>query len=165
MKNRLLSTVVFCATSLFGLVMHSGHGVSQTKIENPQDDSACAEDNQCVIFEVSIKMATTVTAPKQKVSSGVVNLPGNFAGSYGSTVTRSGNQCTKQVRVPREIFLSVINMMKSLSSEGGQPPAFTPAQQTMILFYTTLMQQTLQFQCTQQDLAPSVVPPVSGDRP
>ncbi|NBW83102.1 hypothetical protein EBR21_15240, partial [bacterium] len=61
--------------------------------------------------------------------------------------------CTKQVKVPYPVYESIAAIMATLDGSNGEPPpAFTPAQQTMLLFYTTLMQQTLSFTCAASDL-------------
>jgi hypothetical protein len=74
--------------------------------------------------------------------------------SYTTTVVRKGDVCTKQVKVPWSVYQSIASIMASLDGANGEPPpAFTPAQQTMLLFYTTLMQQTLSFTCASNDIA------------
>lgn len=146
--KRILGPTLALPLLGFAITAHA-----DSTISNSLDESSCADDGQCVIFEVAIKMSSTVSTPQQVNSTGVINLPGNFSGGYASTVTRSGDNCVKQVRVPHDVFVAIIGVMRTLSGSGTQPPAFTPAQQTILLFYTTLMQQTLQFQCTTRDLS------------
>lgn len=110
----------------------------------------CYEDGQCVIFEVTIQMDSAVDRPIV-VNSPVIYL--DDTASYQTTVMRRGDVCTKQVKVPWSVYQSISAIMSSLDgSQGEPPPAFTPAQQTMLLFYTTLMQQTLSFNCAASDL-------------
>lgn len=62
------------------------------------------------------------------------------------TVTKT---CWKAARMPRPIYDAIIKMMKSLGDPNEDTPVvYTPAQQTMLLFYNTLMQQTLNFKCS-----------------
>ena len=111
----------------------------------------CYSDGQCVIFEVSIQMDSAVDRPVV-VNSPVIYL--DDTNSYQTTVMRKGDVCTKQVKVPYSVYQSISSIMSSLDgSQGEPPPAFTPAQQTMLLFYTTLMQQTLSFTCTPSDFS------------
>jgi hypothetical protein len=121
-------------------------------IRNSLDETACDESGQCVVFEVTIHMKAVASVPVVNVANNNVITINNTANLYGTTVRRVADTCTKQVRVPKEVFKAIISIMKSLSGANGQQPAFTPAQQTMLLFYTTLMQQTLQFECTIGDL-------------
>lgn len=112
---------------------------------------SCNEDGQCVVFEVDIKLSYSTAAPIVKQTNDVIVI-NNIANPYGSMVRRHADSCVKQVHVPKEVFLAIIAVMSSISGNGQQPPALTPAQQTILLFYTTLMQQTLQFQCDAKDL-------------
>lgn len=111
--------------------------------------SGCNSGGQCVIFEVNIQMDSAVDRPIV-VNSPVIYL--DDSNSYQTTVMRKGDTCTKQVKVPYSVYQSIASIMSTLDGSNGEPPpAFTPAQQTMLLFYTTLMQQTLSFNCTASD--------------
>ena len=111
--------------------------------------SNCNPDGQCVIFEVSIQMDSAVDKPVV-INSPVIYL--DDTNSYQTTVMRKGDTCTKQVKVPYSVYQSIASIMSTLDGSNGEPPpAFTPAQQTMLLFYTTLMQQTLSFTCSATD--------------
>ena len=111
--------------------------------------SNCNPDGQCVIFEVNIQLDSAVDLPVV-VNSPVIYL--DDSNSYQTTVMRTGDVCTKQVKVPWAVYQSIASIMSTLDGSNGEPPpAFTPAQQTMLLFYTTLMQQTLSFNCSPSD--------------
>lgn len=111
--------------------------------------SNCNPDGQCVIFEVNIQLDSAVDRPVV-VNSPVIYL--DDSNSYQTTVMRTGDVCTKQVKVPWAVYQSIASIMSTLDGSNGEPPpAFTPAQQTMLLFYTTLMQQTLSFNCSPSD--------------
>jgi hypothetical protein len=124
--------------------------VASANFTQPEKGGAqCYSDGQCVVFEVSIQMDSAVDRPVI-VNSPVIYL--DDTNSYQTTVVRKGDVCTKQVKVPYSVYQSIASIMSSLDgSQGEPPPAFTPAQQTMLLFYTTLMQQTLSFTCTPSD--------------
>lgn len=110
----------------------------------------CGADGQCVIFEVNIQMDSTADRPLL-INSPIIYL--DETNSYTTTVLRKGDVCTKQVKVPYPVYKSIAAIMSTLDGSNGEPPpAFTPAQQTMLLFYTTLMQQTLSFTCSATDL-------------
>ena len=110
----------------------------------------CGPDGQCVIFEVNIQMDSSADRPLL-INSPIIYL--DDSNSYTTTVIRRGDVCTKQVKVPYSVYQSIASIMSTLDGSGNEPPpAFTPAQQTMLLFYTTLMQQTLSFTCSPTDL-------------
>jgi hypothetical protein len=85
------------------------------------------------------------------------NDSGIVPGSNGGVVIVDTSQkkvkieCWKAARVPKPIYRSIMKMMESLAPAlEDPPPAFTPAQQTMLLFYNTIMQQTQNFNCAGQ---------------
>lgn len=111
----------------------------------------CGPDGQCVIFEVNIQMDSSADRPLV-IHSPIIYL--DESNSYTTSVIRKGDVCTKQVKVPYPVYQSIAAIMSTLDGSNGEPPpAFTPAQQTMLLFYTTLMQQTLSFTCSPSDLS------------
>jgi len=117
------------------------------KIAQPLDESACDQlTGQCVAFEVVITTKTVASLPIVRRSTFPVPFGVN---NWGGTIVRHhGDKCSKQVHLPKDVYLPIVAVLRSLAPQDGeQPPAFTPAQQTMLLFYTTLMQQTLQFNC------------------
>ena len=126
-------------------------GTAFADIRQPENGGGnCNPDGQCVIFEVNIQMDSAVDRPVV-VNSPIIYL--DDTNSYTTTVVRKGNVCTKQVKVPWSVYQSIASIMSSLDGANGEPPpAFTPAQQTMLLFYTTLMQQTLSFTCAPGDV-------------
>lgn len=126
------------------------------------DESSCSEDGLCVIFEVTVDMSKSVDTPQNTVRTEHLRIL-NRSRSYSSSIDRFGDKCRKQVRVPQPVFMSIVELMAGLKGSEGEPrPAFTPAQQTILLFYTTLMQQTLQFNCSHRELNPSHSSTVEG---
>lgn len=140
MKNSILALIL--------AVISSG---ASADVRQPQGGgNNCNPDGQCVVFEVNIQMDSAVDRPVI-VNSPIIYL--DDSNSYQSTIVRKGNTCTKQVKVPWSVYQSIAAIMSSLDGSSGEPPpAFTPAQQTMLLFYTTLMQQTLSFTCSSGDM-------------
>ncbi|MBF0300965.1 MAG: hypothetical protein HQK51_19815 [Oligoflexia bacterium] len=68
--------------------------------------------------------------------------------SAGVSVTWEDVNCTKTINVDKSVYRAITTYMKSLTNEDGTTrPAFTPAEQTMILFYTTIMKLTNGFTC------------------
>jgi hypothetical protein len=126
-------------------------GTSFADFRQPEKGGGnCSPEGQCVIFEVNIQMDSAVDRPVI-VNSPIIYL--DDTNSYTTTVVRKGDVCTKQVKVPWSVYQSIASIMSSLDGTNGEPPpAFTPAQQTMLLFYTTLMQQTLSFTCASSDI-------------
>jgi hypothetical protein len=115
----------------------------------------------CTLFSVSINKKTfNVTTyvgdgmPGQQ-GSGTNNYYGNnqtgqtgASGKlgYGVQITWDNTHCTKDVNVDKSVYDSVTTYMRELlNSTPGESttyPQFTPAEQTMILFYTTVMDLT-----------------------
>lgn len=96
-------------------------------------------DSTCPIFQVAIKHRDV--GPSAIPSGRVINTA----------------ECTKTAEVPAAVFNAVKAVMNSVENgiqrNGGSMPALTPLQQTMLLFYTTIMQQTLNFDCPFKSVA------------
>jgi hypothetical protein len=61
---------------------------------------------------------------------------------YGITIKFTKGRCTQNVFVPRSIYYAVNRYMYGLMTEsGGVRRGFTPADEAMIMFYTTIMKQ------------------------
>lgn len=61
---------------------------------------------------------------------------------YGITLKYTAGRCTQTVNVPRAIYYAVNRYMYGLMTEtGGTRRGFTPADEAMIMFYTTIMKQ------------------------
>jgi hypothetical protein len=112
------------------------------------DLNTCDESGLCTVFQVAISIDDT--GARGSTTDNDVIYIGGSANPYISKVTWKDDTCSKQVRVPRDVYVSILSVMKSISgSNGSAAPALTPAQQTILLFYSTLMQQTLSFTCDQ----------------
>jgi hypothetical protein len=61
---------------------------------------------------------------------------------YGITMKFTMGRCTQNVYVPRSVYYAVNRYMYGLMTEtGGTRRGFTPADEAMIMFYTTIMKQ------------------------
>ncbi len=79
---------------------------------------------------------TTVIVPG---SGGNVYSPEPY---YGVTLRYTKARCTQTIKVPRSLYFSINRYMYGLMSEdGGTRRGFTPADEAMIMFYSTIMKQ------------------------
>lgn len=61
---------------------------------------------------------------------------------YGITLRYTKGRCTQTVNVPRSVYYALNRYMYGLMTEtGGTRRGFTPADEAMIMFYTTVMKQ------------------------
>ncbi|MGE3610752.1 MAG: hypothetical protein AB7I27_14265 [Bacteriovoracaceae bacterium] len=61
---------------------------------------------------------------------------------YGLTLRYTIGKCTQTVNVPRSVYYAINRYMYGLlTEEGGTRRGFTPADEAMIMFYTTIMKQ------------------------
>ena len=61
---------------------------------------------------------------------------------YGVTLRYINQHCTQSIKVPTSLYVSMNTYLYSLINEDGTTKrTFDPAEQTMILFYTTVMNQ------------------------
>jgi hypothetical protein len=61
---------------------------------------------------------------------------------YGITLRFTTGSCTQKVNVPRAVYYAINRYMYGLmTEEGGTRRGFTPADEAMIMFYTTVMKQ------------------------
>ena len=59
---------------------------------------------------------------------------------WGATVSYKKGACTQSINVPRSVYYSINRYMYGLmTDEGGTRRGFTPADEAMIMFYTTIM--------------------------
>jgi len=113
------------------------------------------QDDMCIAFEVTLNFEGYQNSPLVFGSTGVADVGGTPT-SYESIVTRSEYSCTKQVKVLKETYFAMKNVMTSLGGTAGeQPPVMTPLQQQLVAFYVTLMRQTEGFTCSPSDFLES----------
>lgn len=59
---------------------------------------------------------------------------------WGFNVTYKRGQCTQRIRVPKSVYYAINRYMYGLmTEEGGTRRGFTPADEAMIMFYTTII--------------------------
>jgi hypothetical protein len=108
----------------------------------------------CVMFEVSVALESQL-GPSVTVNKSEVAMINGVSNSYSTRVIAAEDRCTKQVLVEESYFRAMKAVMDSVvDANGGAEATLTPSQQTMLIFYSTLMQQTLGFTCTARDLSP-----------
>ena len=131
---------------LFSLLFLSGIFQFASASENNFNEEQNCFQGECVVFKVSINLKDA--GRSSTTTNDVIYIGGN-ANPYTSTIDRNNDTCSKTVKVPVPVYRTIAKIMDSISgSEDGEPaPALTPAQQTILLFYSTLMQQTLSFTC------------------
>ena len=70
------------------------------------------------------------------------DLNSNSREYYGLTVTYKIGHCTQKVNVPKSVYYSVNRYIYGLmESDGSTKKGFTPSEEAMIMFYTTIMKQ------------------------
>lgn len=135
-------------------------GESKEIMDKDKANLAC-NGSLCTLFSVSVnKKSFNITTyvgdgmPGQQ-NGGTNNYYGNNQTGqtgaqgklgYGIQITWDNTHCTKDVNVDRSVYDSVTTYMRELLNstpgEASTYPQFTPAEQTMILFYTTVMDLT-----------------------
>ncbi len=108
----------------------------------------CGTDGFCTLISV-----------QNEVEQRSPSAPGVVIGTIGddgfkpsSTGQLSAKKvCKKEVRVPRAVHDAVTRMFETVTLRGGPqslPASLTSSEQTMLLYYNTIMQQTMNFQCS-----------------
>lgn len=61
---------------------------------------------------------------------------------YGINLRYTRAKCTQTIKVPRSLYISINRYMYGLmTEEGGTRRGYTPADEAMIMFYSTIMKQ------------------------
>jgi hypothetical protein len=144
--NSLLAKNTIALVALgVGIVFSCGSAMAENSM--PSTAQVC-QNSQCTVFQVAVKLKNPQAA-KVEDSMGTIVI-GGYSNPYSSRVEILGDSCTKEVRVPQPVYETIVQIMESMQGSNGEPPpALTPTQQTILLFYSTLMQQTVGFTCTQ----------------
>lgn len=81
-------------------------------------------------------------------SGTTVILPGSSGYNYsnepyfGLILRFTTGRCSQNIRVPRSLYISINRYMYGLmNDDGGTRRGFTPADEAMIMFYSTIMKQ------------------------
>lgn len=79
---------------------------------------------------------TTVIIP------GGTGFPTGTQPYFGINLRYTNARCTQTIQVPRSLYISMNRYMYGLmSEEGGTRRGFSPADEAMIMFYSTIMKQ------------------------
>lgn len=111
----------------------------------------CGSDGFCSIIRVEQQVSQRTPTGPQGIVVGTIDDDGFKPSTVGRQVAQ--HVCRKEVRVPRVVYEAVTQMFNSVVRRGDQgalPASLTPAEQTMLLYYNTIMQQTMNFQCNNQ---------------
>lgn len=116
--------------------------------QNSVVSNSCSEDGFCTL--ISVQHEIVVRSPRPVVGAvvGVIDDDG-FQPSTTNDQTEK-KVCRKEVRVPEVVHRAVVKMFESVSLRGGAdalPAQLTSAEQTMLLYYNTIMQQTMNSSC------------------
>jgi hypothetical protein len=117
---------------------------------------ACTADGLCKLSSVTSDSKGWETSfnvgqgASTSSSGGTTIITGGYDSSstcqtcthWGITVTYKVNHCTQTVLVPRSLYYAMNRYMYGLLAENGDTKkGFTPADEAMIMFYTTIMKQ------------------------
>lgn len=121
----------------------------------------------CVIFEVSVQVKSSAQRPSSYLQRETLPITENQSTMVETQYRLHNDTCSKSVKVPYPIYQSITSILGQLAGENGQevPPILTPAQQAIMVFYATLMQQTLNFQCAPQEFLSNNGTESSPDNP
>jgi len=118
---------------------------------------ACSSEGQCILSSVqndskgweasfNIGQGNTVNS-----NGGTTVITGGYDGkneqcmscfNWGITLAYKVGHCTQTVMVPRSLYYALNRYMYGLMTETGDVrKGFTPADEAMIMFYTTIMKQ------------------------
>lgn len=169
-KIIFFSTILFLTLSLSQIRASDDYGGAnpggsnndeRREIFNRDAAHLACEGSLCQIFSIEVdRRQFTISANLGNSQNGGGYNGGGYygGGSYGGnnqnpnnntigrfnagiSVTWEDERCTKMVNVDRAVYESITEYMKMLvNHDGSTNPAFTPAEQTMIVFYTTIMQ-------------------------
>lgn len=109
----------------------------------------CGSDRLCTLVRVEHE---TMLSQPYRPAGVVVGVIDDDGFQRSDTVSQSGKKtCRKEVRVPEEVHRAILKMFDHISKRGGSnalPPQLTSSEQTMLLFYNTILQQTMNSQCS-----------------
>lgn len=127
---------------------------------------ACQENGQCVLssaqsdskgWEVSFNVGQS---NGMNAGTGTTVITGGYdpgkndcstcnTVNWGFTVSYKVAHCTQKVLVPRSLYYSMNRYLYGLMQETGETKkGFTPADEAMIMFYTTIMKQASASGCS-----------------
>lgn len=127
---------------------------------------ACQPNGQCVLSSTESnsnawEIAFNVGQGGGYMNSGTTIITGGYDSGYGTcptndclpthwglTLTKRNVRCSQKILVPRSLYYSMNRYLYGLLQENGEPKkGFTPADETMIIFYSTIMKQASNSSC------------------
>jgi hypothetical protein len=147
---------------------HYSSGSSEFELERFDNESillAIKRDMEVACNKKGLCTLSAVTSNDQRFTAqfsiGEGYNPGSYYGSgttvivpgsngynngtepyYGISLRYTRARCTQTIQVPRSLYISMNRYMYGLMSEdGGTRRGFTPADEAMIMFYSTIMKQ------------------------
>lgn len=162
----LVSSLAFAdaqtANDEYGNATPGATSTSTKEIMDQDRANLACNGSLCTLFSVTVnKKSFNITTyvgdgmPSPQGSGSSTNYYVNSNGTqtggtgklgYGIQVSWENTHCTKNVDVDKSVYDSVTTYMRELLNstpgEGKTYPQFTPAEQTMLLFYTTVMDLT-----------------------
>ncbi len=101
-----------------------------------------ATENKFGGFEVGFNIGEGMN---QQAGSGVNIYTGGYGGQingeyWGVNVRYYNGKCTQRIKVPKSVYIAINRYMYGLlDTDGNTRRGFTPADEAMILFYTTII--------------------------
>ena len=153
------STAVFAADDYSEPTPGASTVENKAIFDKDKDNIAC-KGSLCTLFSVTSNNRTfnitTYVGDGMPTSSGsgTTNYYGSTTGTTGATgtlgygieISAEWTHCVKNINVDKSVYDAVTTYMRELiNTTPGEPstyPQFTPAEQTMLLFYTTVMDLT-----------------------
>lgn len=126
---------------------------------------ACNQNGQCVLSSVQTDSKGWEVAfnfgqgGNINANGGTTIITGGYDGgkndcntcdaiNWGLTVSYKSGTCTQQVMVPRALYYSMNRYLYGLMQATGETrKGFTPADEAMIMFYSTIMKQAAASSC------------------
>jgi hypothetical protein len=146
------------ATAVMATVAFAQEALASRAVQQGFDRSQCS-NGMCTILRVIVELNSSSQEPVVRIARHDFD-DGFTAYNYDTVVQRADDVCSKDVIVPADVFNAVGAVFRSITIGGTPSPVLTPTQQTLLLFYTTLLQQTQGFECSPRDLGEVNIPSV-----
>ncbi|MFG1485664.1 hypothetical protein [Halobacteriovorax sp. RZ-2] len=116
-----------------------------------EDIKVSCRKGECTLFSTENKFAgfevgfNIGEGMNQQAGSGVNIYTGGYGGQingeyWGVNVRYYNGKCTQRIKVPKSVYIAINRYMYGLlDTDGNTRRGFTPADEAMILFYTTII--------------------------
>lgn len=122
--------------------------IQRGSAESFQLPNVCAQDDFCTLISVAHEIEKKIPSARAGAVIGVIDDDGFQSSSNDTQIEKK--VCRKEVRVPRVVHRAVLKMFESVAQRGSVnalPAQLTASEQTMLLYYNTIMQQTMNSSC------------------